>query len=246
MPDASVERFVRASTFAGDGIEGLSRLHRGGARVALHHRRDVGGRRDLGAVRFRGRDEDAERPVRGLEVGRGGLRDALDGIRLEPVPVQEEEPPVALADPLGKCQADERGVVEREVDLLEELRPATLDFLLRRRVDGGFLDRLQEDVARLVEGLVLPQFGAEEREAGLLQLSREREGKGRLLRLDERLVKPARRRVAEGEREEVEARRVGVAPAGTWYAAMTSWTSPTRRSVTARSPSCVGSSVYVG
>ena len=150
------------------------------------------------------------------------------------------------ADRLAQRQADAVGGVERQLDVLEHAGARAIDFFLRRR---RRLQRRRSSaavVSRVVERLLLPHLGGRVTNPGIVQLpGMKPPTRRRFLRLDQRLVEPARGRVAEDARPAPATAAKSGCDAGRHVIgdARRACTSPTRRSVTARSPSCAGSAV---
>ena len=105
------------------------------------------------------------------------------------------------------------------------------------------VDRLEHRGPGLLERLLLADLGPEEEEPGSFRSRKKLETRVAFF-----VSTSALWRRPEGVSPRTSARistaaASGCEPAGTWYATASACTSPTRRSVTERSPSCVGSAV---
>ena len=110
-----VERFA-----GGDGRAPL---------VVLQHRNQVGLRRHLDAVGLLCRDEHPDGAVARLEVLRRHTARIVGGHLSKAIAVQEEQAPVAHADPFAHLQAHAVGGVELQLDLRQQVRARALELL---------------------------------------------------------------------------------------------------------------------
>ena len=196
------------------GIKGLPGGDHRLTRISLERR--IGGRRrrDLGAVRLVGGNEQTERAIRWLEVG---ARDALNVLRrhlLHLVPVIEEEPPVSERHPIAEREPEGARVGRRELEHLQHRCLCALHFVGRRRLSGGDgLGGGENGRLRAVERLILPHERGEEDSRGIVLLKVLGLNAGGLLRLNERLEQPAGSRIAHHPRQDVDRRKVGMSAA---------------------------------
>jgi len=192
----------------------LERLPAGDGRatlVVLHHRGHVPGRRDRGPLRRLRRHIHANRAVRPNQVFLGGGVHVRGGDFFEPVAVQEEQLPVAVPGPVAQLDREPLAVREQLLAGLDHLLLDAVHFLGGDRLVGQPFEQGDERVAHLV-GLRRFARRAEEHDAGVVPLERDAENRGRLLRLDQRLVHPPRRFGAEAPFEDRHGRELGRRP----------------------------------
>ena len=153
--------------------------------VALEERVDARCGSDVRPVRLVGRDEESDRPVRGLEILARHALDVLDRHLLHLIPVIEEQAPIAHCHPLAQLQAEPPGVRRRELEALEYLGLGALDFLVRRRLGRRDLRRHgeQRDLSAVRRLRLLKERG-EEQAARVMLLKIVRLHRRRLLRFD--------------------------------------------------------------
>ena len=129
--------------------------------------------------------EVADRAVRVPQVG---LRDLVDALRrdlLQPVAVEEEQPPVPHRGPLAQVERDPLGIVEREFDAREVVPLGALDLFLGGRLGRELVEGGEQRLGGLVEGVLLPDHHVGHQHARLVQLKSGREDGGRQPRFDQ-------------------------------------------------------------
>ena len=245
MPGCNSPRIVRLSILAGDASNASPCGHQFAALVVLHQRRHVRRSGNFGALRLVRRVEQAHRAVRILQIrprhpihlGTVASRirsrvmnasrqspAAMNSLRNIPRRCWNSRQQINLRQPVLPCCAPPR----RSSEALLPSRPwfekrlanvFQIGILVPRPLSGSACPVL---CCRFLPSATLPAFFV----------------------VHQRLVQPARRRIRKNVADNRHpARPSGCASAGTWTPTIISFGSPTRRSVTVRSPSCAGSAV---
>ncbi len=171
---------------------------------------EVGRGRNRHPLRLRRRMEQPEGAVRRPQVGGGDALHVVPPHLVEPVPIEEQQPPVADRDHLRQRERDRARVRQELLDVGLELGARALDLLVGHRVRGEALQRGEERIARRLERGIATHRRAEVHRTGLAGLPLRPEDRGRLAGGDERLVQPARGLRAEDLGEEVDGDEVRV------------------------------------
>ncbi len=119
MPDDSVERRTRPSMLAGVAWKSSPAAMGRAARVVSDQGLDRRRHRDLHSLGSRRRHIDSRGTVVAEEIGVGHPRHVARRDLLQPVAMQEHDPPVTHRRPLAQADGHPLGVAKRELPLLE-------------------------------------------------------------------------------------------------------------------------------
>ena len=126
--------------------------------------------------------------------------------------MQEHQPPVAHAGPVAEPQAHLFRVVQRQLDLLEQLRAGTLHFVVGNGFGRGLFRDVDELREHRVQRLAFAHLRDVARHPGLADLQAGLEYRRGLAGLHQRFVQTPRRRVAQDLVEHLQRGHVFVRP----------------------------------
>ncbi len=194
-------------------IEFLSLDHFLRPGVSGHQRHHVGRFRNLGPRRlFVHRNEDADGSVRGLQVGSCDDAHPLGKNFLDPITMQEEEPPVTHRPPFGEVQGEPLGVLDDLIELGQQGGLGALYLLVRRGRGDHVTGDFRQGGPRIRQRSVFANLRIKQKRAWLPQLVRERTASRREPRFHESLVQAPRWLVTEHVRQDIDRREVIVRP----------------------------------
>ena len=192
------------------GIEGLALLNGRAAVVVLEAQGRIGRGGNLRAIGSLGGNELTERAVGGLEIGIGHARHVGGGDLVHFVAHEVEGAPVAVARVSAKHEGNLLRVGERQFNVLFDACLGAIDLLLRGRIGGQTLDRLEQNLLGVVDVLVRLELHKCQRNPGVVHGLGAHADRDGLLGVDQRLVQPARLRSAQHLGHDFEGRDIGM------------------------------------
>ena len=131
------------------------------------------------------------------QIGRRDAGHVVGHYFFDPVAIQEIQPPISLRRPIAQLDGQFRGIGGRQLALLQEFQPCALDFLRRDLFLADRFGPFHHGLLRLFERVAAADFGHQFEDARVVPTAGVDRNRGRLLRFDERLIEPARRRIAQ-------------------------------------------------
>ena len=196
------------------GIEGFALLNGRAAMVVLEARSGIGRGGNLGAIGSLGGNKLAQRAVGGLQVCLGHSRHVGGGDLAHLVAHEVEGAPVAVARVLAKQHGNRLRVRHCQFNALEDARLGAIDLLLRGRIGGQALDRLEKNLLGVVDGLLRLELHECQRNPGVVHGVCAHADRDGLLGVNQCLVQTARLRSAEHLGHDFQGREIGMQRGG--------------------------------